>query len=432
MISRLFEFVAGQADTMSQTLKIDGDRLWRRLMDMARIGATDKGGCNRQALTDDDKTGRDLFCDWARAAGCTVRIDEMGNIFARRAGTEAAAPSVISGSHLDTQPTGGKFDGVYGVLAALEVIETFNDHSIETVHPVEAVVWTNEEGARFAPAMIGSGVFCGEFDLGFAHATQNAEGATLGGELQRIGYAGAEPCAPFPIKAAFEAHIEQGPILEAQGLTIGVVKGVQGMRWLDVIFEGEPVHAGPTPMDQRKDPLRALHPFVDAMYAIADEYGPDSRVTFGDVSASPGSRNTVPQEVKLAVDIRHPDESILDQMEARMRQAAKDAADEAETPLAIHTVWKSPAVVFDRSCVDAVRSATEEQGLSHIDMVSGAGHDSVYVSRVAPTSMIFVPCRDGISHNEAEHAEPHHLEAGANVLLHAILKQATEANDAGK
>jgi len=327
--------------------QVNGDRLWSRLMDMARIGATAAGGCNRQALTPEDKQGRDLFCEWARNAGCEIRVDTMGNIFARRPGTHPSAEPVISGSHLDTQPTGGKFDGVYGVLSALEVIESLNDHGIETEHPVEAVVWTNEEGARFAPAMIGSGVFCGEFDLNFAHAITDKDGKSLGDELKEIDYAGGEKCEPFPIKASYEVHIEQGPILEAKDKPVGIVTGVQGMRWFDIVLEGSPVHAGPT-----------------------------------------------------------------------------EEAEKADVQLSIDVIWKSPSVAFDQNCLNDIRQAVELLKMPHIEMISGAGHDSVYVSRVAPTAMIFVPCERGISHNEAENADPAHLTAGANVLLHSILNSA--------
>jgi len=408
----------------SKNPEIDGDRLWSRLMDMAKIGATAAGGCNRQALTIEDKKGRDLFCEWARAAGCEIRVDAMGNIFARRPGRNPNANPVISGSHLDTQPTGGKFDGVYGVLSALEVIESLNDHNIETEHPVEAVVWTNEEGARFAPAMIGSGVFCGEFELNFAHAIKDKDGKSLGDELARIDYAGSEDCKPFPIKASYEVHIEQGPILEAKDKPVGIVTGVQGMRWFDIILGGSPVHAGPTPMEMRQDPVKAMHRIIARIYELTENRAPQSRATFGDIIVSPGSRNTVPEQIKLAVDIRHPDESVLEAMEQEMRKAAKEEASKADVQASIDVIWRSPSVTFDQNCLNDIRRSVELLEMPHIEMISGAGHDSVYVSRVAPTAMIFVPCERGISHNEAENAEPEHLTAGANVLFHAILNSA--------
>ena len=405
-------------------LRINGARLWDRLMEMAKIGATPAGGSNRQALTDLDREGRDLFCSWARNAGCSIEIDQMGNIFARRAGTDDKAAPVIAGSHLDTQPTGGKFDGVYGVLAALEVIETLNDSGTSTSRPVEAVVWTNEEGARFSPAMIGSGVLAGEFTLEYGHAATDKAGKSIGDELRRIGYAGERPCKPFPIHAAFEAHIEQGPILEANNKTIGVVGGVQGMRWYDVIINGDAVHAGPTPMDQRKDPFRALHSILAGLYEMADRYAPQSRVTFGDIKAEPGSRNTVPERLTLAVDLRHPNEKILEEMEGEFRAIVAGSIAAANVEGSVRVEWQSPAVEFDSGCINAVRTAAQTLGYPYLEIVSGAGHDSVYLSRIAPTSMIFVPCKDGISHNEAESAEPADLAAGADILLHAILERA--------
>lgn len=411
---------------MAPRLSINRTRLWDRIHEMAAIGATQNGGCNRQALSDEDKKGRDLFCTWALNAGCSIRVDQLGNIFARRKGSSAMAPPVLSGSHLDTQPTGGKFDGVYGVLAALEVIETLNDLDIRTYHAVEAVVWTNEEGARFSPPMIGSGVFSGAFSVAYAYGRMDKQGKSIEGELNRINYAGCATCASFPIKAAFEVHIEQGPVLEETEKTIGIVTGVQGIRWFDVTISGRAVHAGPTPMALRSDPMNALYRVVERIYAIAEMSAPDSRATLGDICVSPGARNTVPQVVKLSVDLRHPDEARLEEMEAELRKAAADAGLAARVQVAVTTIWRSPAVKFDTSCIDAVRRAAEHLNLSHSELVSGAGHDSVYLSRVAPTSMIFIPCRDGISHNEAEYASADHLEAGANVLLAAILDQAKQ------
>lgn len=402
----------------------NGARLWQRLMDMGAIGGTDKGGCNRQALTDLDKQGRELFMDWCREAGCSIRIDAMGNIFARRDGANADLPPVITGSHLDTQPTGGKFDGVYGVLAGVEVLDSLNEHQITTQHPIEVVVWTNEEGARFSPAMIGSGVWCGEFDLDYGHSRADKQGVTIGEELQRLGYLGEEACAPYPIQAAFELHIEQGPILEQEDLTIGVVSGVQGMRWYDLTLTGQPCHAGPSPMTSRRDPFMALGPIMADLYALAEEHAPWARVTFGDIKASPGVRNTVPEEVVLCVDLRHPDEDILTCMHERFYELVEQHAKATNIDAHIRQEWHSPAVQFNAHCVNAVNHAVTQLGYSNMNMFSGAGHDAVYVSRVAPTSMIFIPCKDGISHNEAEDAQPDHIEAGANVLLHAILQQA--------
>lgn len=396
-------------------------------MEIAKIGATPLGGSNRQALTDEDRVGRQLFTSWCEEAGLVVRVDQMGNMFARRGGEDDSLPAVVAGSHLDTQPTGGKFDGVFGVLAALEVVRTLNDAEITTKTPLEIVNWTNEEGARFSPAMIGSGVWCGEFDLAYGHGRTDKSGAPIGDELERIGYAGGEACKPFPIKAAFEMHIEQGPILENEGFTIGVVTGVQGMNWYDVTLVGDPVHAGPTPMDARRDPFMGLHLIMQRLYDLANERGPWARVTFGDLKVEPGSRNTVPEKLTLAVDLRHPEQKVLDQLDAELRKIVEEEALLRSLESSVRDEWKSPAVVFNTDCIAAVQNSVEMLGYPHCKMVSGAGHDAVYLSRVAPTSMIFVPCEGGISHNEAENATPADLEAGANVLLHAMLDRANSA-----
>lgn len=412
--------------TRPANLAINQDRLWQSLMEMATIGATVHGGCNRQALTDLDKQGRDLFVQWCTEANCSIRIDAMGNMFARRAGNNNALPPVITGSHLDTQPTGGKFDGVYGVLAGLEVIRTLNDNNINTDCPLEVVVWTNEEGARFSPAMIGSGVWCGEFDLEYAYAREDAEQKTLGAELARIGYQGKHDAKAFAVTAAFEAHIEQGPILEAESLQIGVITGIQGMNWYEVTLQGQACHAGPTPMNVRKDPFMSLHTILDQLYTLTQSNGPWARVTFGNISASPGSFNTVPETLKLAVDLRHPDQTVLDNMQTQMFDIINTAAQKHHIGVEIEKVWQSPAIAFNDDCIQAVDRAAKALGYSHKQMVSGAGHDSAYISRVVPTSMIFVPCEGGISHNEAENASASDLAAGANVLLHAMLSMANQ------
>ncbi|MBX2859184.1 MAG: Zn-dependent hydrolase [Cellvibrionaceae bacterium] len=406
---------------MNAPLQINGARLWQSLMHMATIGETEKGGCNRQALTDLDKQARDLFVEWAEAEGCSVRIDTMGNVFARRSGKDNSLPSVMTGSHIDTQPTGGKFDGVYGVMAGLEVIRSLNEHNVETLAPIEACIWTNEEGARFSPAMVGSGVWCGEFDLDYGHGRTDKQGLSIGQELKRIGYLGDKRCEPFAVKGFFEVHIEQGPILEAEELQIGIVNGVQGMNWYDLIITGKPVHAGPTPMTSRQDPFMGLYQIIDNLYKLADKHGAQSRVTFGDIKAVPGSRNTVPEQLILAVDLRNPDQSVLEEMDQAFRKISKDICEPLGLVCEIKDEWRSPAVVFDKHCVSAVRDATHQLGYSHKEMFSGAGHDSVYVSRVAPTSMIFIPCKDGISHNEAEDAKAEDIEAGCHVLLNAMV-----------
>lgn len=404
-------------------LRVDGTRLGNSLLEMARIGATPAGGCNRQALTDEDRAGRDLFQSWAAEAGLATRIDQMGNLFARRAGTKKERSPILVGSHLDTQPTGGKFDGVYGVLAGLEVVRALNDAGAETESAIDIVVWTNEEGARFAPAMVGSGVWAGAIELEKAYAETAADGATLAEELKRIGYLGPEPAQPFPVHGAFELHIEQGPILEAEGDRIGVVTGVQGMRWYDIAIDGTSCHAGTTPMDHRKDPVQSLTRVLDSLFAQLPRFGAAARATVGVLRSDPASRNTVPSQVTASVDLRHPESTELDAMEQALRQTLENICREHGTQGSLSMIWDSPPVEFDPRCVEAIHRAVGELGCTHREMVSGAGHDSVYVSRVAPTAMIFVPCLGGLSHNEAESASPEDLEAGCNVLLHAVLER---------
>lgn len=407
--------------TATNSLRIDGQRLWSRLEQMAQIGATAAGGCNRQALTDLDKAGRDLFIGWARAAGCTIAVDQVGNIFARYPGRDAEAAPVLSGSHLDTQATGGKYDGVYGVLAALEVIETLRDAGVTPERPIEAVVWTNEEGCRFAPAMLGSGVVAGTYDLEFAYSREDRDGLRFGDELHRIGYLGDAPAAPRPAAAMLEAHIEQGPILDAEGTTIGVVTGIQGAYWFDVTLTGAPAHAGPTPMEMRRDPWRALTPIVEGIYAIAEAQGPWARATFGNVRAEPGARNTVPGQLTLAVDIRHPDPAVLERMAEDTRALIARCAAVHGIESAVAQVWHMPPTAFAPELVALVDSSAALLGLSARRIVSGAGHDSLHTAQFAPTAMIFVPCAGGVSHNEAEAALPADLAAGADVLLQVAL-----------
>ncbi|MCZ6888892.1 MAG: M20 family metallo-hydrolase [Gammaproteobacteria bacterium] len=404
-------------------LRVDGQRLWQNLMEMARVGATPAGGCNRQTLTDDDREGRDLFVRWCEEAGASVTVDAMGNIFARREGSDPSLPAIIAGSHLDTQPTGGKFDGVYGVLAALEVLRTLGDHGLTTRGPVEAVVWTNEEGARFAPAMVGSGVWSGEFDIQFAYSRTDQAGQTFGDELTRIGYCGVAEAKARPLRGAFEAHIEQGPILEQLGKTIGAVAGVQGMRWYDLALYGDACHAGPTPMADRRDPFRAQHLIVAAIYELAAQHGPEARVTFGDLKVEPGSRNTVPHTVTMSLDMRHPDQATLDRMDVVVRETVDRICKQYRLESSVVVQWDSAAITFDAGCVACVRDAAESLGYECERMVSGAGHDSVNLSKIAPTAMIFVPCAGGLSHNEAESATLEDLEAGCNVLLQAVLRR---------
>lgn len=414
---------AMKSDT--QPLRINGQRLWDSLMEMAKIGATPKGGVCRLALTDLDREGRDLFVRWAREAGCTISVDRMGNVFARRAGRDDTLPPVVTGSHADSQPTGGKFDGIYGVLGGLEVIRSLNDHGIETDRPVEVVIWTNEEGSRFAPAMVASGVFAGVFTLDYGLSRADVDGKTMGEELQRIGYAGEQPMGK-PIHAAFELHIEQGPILEAENKTIGVVTHAQGQRWYEVVFTGQESHAGPTPMPRRKDALLGAARVIDLVNRIGLAHAPFACATVGMIQNHPNSRNVIPGRVFFTIDIRHPDDTVLAEMNREVRDGIARIA--AETRVEVSTleqIFYYKPVAFDADCVASVRAGAERFGYSHRDMVSGAGHDACYLANVAPTSMVFVPCVDGISHNEVEDAKKEWIEAGCNVLLHAILGRAS-------
>jgi len=407
------------------SLQVNGERLWQSLMTMAEIGATAKGGVNRQTLTDEDRRGRDLFRRWCEEAGLTVTVDRMGSMFGHRPGRDPDRPPVVLGSHLDSQPTGGKFDGALGVLAALEVIRTLNDRGVATEAPLEIVNWTNEEGVRFPPAMIASGVFAGVFDLEYGLSRTDHAGHTIGGELQRIGYAGPQKVGHRPLGALFELHIEQGPILEAEDRRIGVVTGGQGTRWYDCEVIGAESHAGPTPMEARRDALRATAELLGEIYAIAQAHAPDGRATVGELRAFPGSRNTVPGRVAFTVDMRHPDGGVMDAMDHALREAFERARGRAPAlEFHLHEIWYAPPVAFDAACIAAVRDATLALGLSAREIVSGAGHDAVYMARVVPTAMIFVPCKDGISHNEAEYASPEACADGANVLLHAVLARA--------
>ncbi len=408
-----------------KNMRINGQRLWDSLMEMAKIGATEKGGNCRLALTDLDKQGRDLFVSWCEEAGCSIRVDKMGNIFARRPGRDNSLPPVMTGSHLDTQPTGGKFDGVFGVLAGLEVIRTLNDFDYETEAPVEAAVWTNEEGSRFAPAMVASGVFAGVFDLEYGHSRADLDGKTMGEELERIGYLGDEPCGGREIRAFFEAHIEQGPILEAEEKTIGVLTGAQGQRWFEITLTGAESHAGTTPMDRRRDALLGAAKIVTAVNEIALAHAPNAVTTVGLLQVSPNSRNTIPGEVFFAVDLRHPTDEQLSAMADELRAICDRVCEADGLESEVTEIWYSPPIVFNADCVAAVRKAAEGAGFAHRDIISGAGHDACYISRVAPTGMIFVPCKDGISHNEIESATPDDLAAGCDVLLQAMVERAS-------
>ena len=405
-------------------LRIDGDRLWDSLSRMGEIGATAAGGVNRQALTDGDRAARDRFIGWCREAGCSVRIDAAGNIFARRAGRRSDAPSVAAGSHLDSQPAAGRFDGALGVLAALEVVRTLNDHGVVTEVPLEVISWTNEEGCRFAPSMMGSGVFTGQFDAARVAATADAEGRTFGAELERIGYRGDDRVAVSELGAWFELHIEQGPVLEREGTAIGVVTGAHGLRWFDLVVTGREAHAGPTPMPERRDALLGAARIVTAVNRIGHDHLPGAGATVGSLAVHPNSRNTIPGRVAFSVDLRHQDEEQLAAMKDALEAeaAAICAADNLELDLK-EIAHQSP-LGFDPGCIGAVRGAAAAQGFSWRKMVSGAGHDACHLAARVPTAMIFIPCEGGISHSEQENATREDCAAGANVLLHAVLERA--------
>jgi N-carbamoyl-L-amino-acid hydrolase len=403
--------------------RIDAQRLWSRLMEMAQIGATASGGCNRQALTDLDMQGRALLSRWAIAAGCSLHTDGIGNLFLRRAGSDASLPSVMTGSHLDTQPTGGKFDGVYGVLAGLEIIETLNEHSIVTRHPIDVCVWCNEEGSRFPMAMMGSAVWAGRLPLEQALSLTDRAGVSVRSELQRLNFSAVMPPRQA-IKAAFEVHIEQGPVLEQKATTIGVVNGVQHMSRHEILIEGQEAHAGPTPMDMRRDPIRALGDLLPALYKAAEDHGKDARFTVGFIETLPGSPNTVPGLLRFTADVRHPDAAQYQSLKAGLNQQLQAVLSARALKGSVRCVWEAPGVTFAPECVAAVRRAAAHLGFKAMEMVSGAGHDSCNVAAVVPTAMVFVPCAGGLSHNEAESATPADSAAGADVLLHAMLSMA--------
>ncbi|WP_447927841.1 Zn-dependent hydrolase [Vreelandella sp. EE27] len=410
--------------TTPTDLTTDSDRLWASMMEMAKLGATAKGGVNRQALTDLDRQGRDLFIEWCKAEGCTVRIDRIGNIFARREGRDPQARTVMAGSHLDSQPTGGKYDGAFGVLASLEVVRTLNQHDIKTRAPVEIAAWTNEEGCRFAPCMMGSGVFTGELGFDEMMARTDAAGMTASDALDETGYRGSDDVSPEEIAAYFEPHIEQGPILEDTDTTIGVVIGALGQQWFDLTLTGLEAHAGPTPMDLRRDAMMGAAEVTQALNRIAHNHAPHGRGTVGYMALHPGSRNVIPGQVKMTLDMRHWEPEALEAMSREVTQAVEEISKRHGLEYELTPTATFAPEFFDKTCVERVRQGAETLGLSHQEIISGAGHDAIFINRVAPAAMIFIPCKDGISHNEAESATPEHVHAGANVLLQAVLDAA--------
>ncbi len=410
--------------TPADNLRVNGDRLWDTIHEIAKIGPGVRGGSNRQTLTEEDGEGRRLFQRWCEDAGMIVKVDAMGNMFARREGTDPSLPPVVIGSHLDTQPTGGRYDGVLGVLGALEVVRSLDDLGLKTRHPIEVVNWTNEEGTRFAPAMLASGVFAGVHDLDWAYDRKDANGIRFGDVLEKIGFKGKEPVGGRPFRALFELHIEQGPILEAEGKDIGVVSHGQGLWWLQVTLTGKESHTGSTPMPMRRNAGLGMARITDLVHEIAMANQPAAVGAIGHVEVYPNSRNVIPGKVVFTVDFRSPDLATLDGMKARLEAEAPKIAEELGLGIEIEVVGHFDPVTFDPACVKAVRDAADRLGYTHRDIVSGAGHDACWVNRVAPAAMVMCPCVDGLSHNEDENITKDWATAGANVLFHAAVETA--------
>lgn len=407
-----------------ENLKINGDRLWDSLMEMAKIGPGVAGGNNRQTLTDEDAEGRQLFQEWCKAEGLEMGVDQMGTMFARRGGTEPDALPVMVGSHLDTQPTGGKYDGVLGVLGGLEIIRTLNELNIRTKHPIVVVNWTNEEGTRFAPPMLASGVFAGVHKLEWAYDRKDAGDKSFGEELDRIGWKGDEEVGARKLHAFFELHIEQGPILEKEGVDIGIVTHGQGLKWLQVTLTGRESHTGSTPMPMRVNAGLGAARITQLVDEIAWSHEPHGVGAIGHMDIYPNSRNIIPGKVVFTVDFRHPDKSVIADMERQLCDGARKIADEIGLTMEIEEVGAFDPVTFDEGCVSALRNAAERLGYSHRNIVSGAGHDACWTNRVAPTAMVMCPCVDGLSHNEAEEITSAWATAGTNVLFHAVVETA--------
>ena len=407
-----------------KNLRIDPDRLWDSLMEMAEIGPGVAGGNNRQTLTDDDAKGRALFQKWCIEAGMTMGVDTMGNMFATRAGEDPDALPVYMGSHLDTQPTGGKYDGVLGVLGGLEAIRTLNDLNVKTKHPIVLTNWTNEEGTRFAPAMLSSGVFAGKHTQDWAYDRVDAEGKRFGDELKRIGWVGDELVGDRKMHAMFELHIEQGPILEAEKKDIGVVTHGQGLRWIECTITGKESHTGSTPMSMRKNAGRGLALVTELVHDIAMKNQPNAVGAIGHIDVYPNSRNIIPGKVVFTVDMRTHLLDKLNAMVSELMERAPKLCEDIGVTFDCEIVGQFDPPAFDEDCVAAVRQAAVEMGYSHMDIVSGAGHDACWINDVAPTAMIMCPCVDGLSHNEAEDISKEWAQAGTDVLLHAVLATA--------
>jgi len=416
-------------DMRGKNLRINSDRLWDSLMDMAKIGPGIAGGNNRQTLTDEDAEGRRVFQQWCEAEGMTMGLDKLGNMFARREGADPSLPPVMVGSHLDTQPTGGKYDGVLGVLAGLEIIRTLNDTGIKTRHPIEVVNWTNEEGARFSPPMMASSVFAGMYTTEWVYTREDADGKTVGGELERIGWLGDEEVGARKMAAFFELHIEQGPILENENIEVGVVTHGQGLKWLQVTLHGKASHTGSTPMPSRINAGLGMARITQLVDEIAWSHAPLAVGAVGHCDIYPNSRNIIPEKAVFTIDFRHPSQDVIDDMEQRLREGAQKIIDDIGLTMEIEQVGQFDPVTFDKGCVSAVRRAAERLGYTHRDIVSGAGHDACFINRVAPTAMVMCPCVDGLSHNEAEEISQEWATAGTDVLFHAVLEAAGIVDD---
>ena len=409
---------------IASNFKINGDRLWETIMEMAKIGPGIAGGNNRQTLTDEDAKGRALFQKWCDEANLSMGIDKMGTMFARREGTDPDALPVYVGSHLDTQPTGGKYDGILGVLGGLELIRSLDDMGIKTKHPIVLVNWTNEEGTRFAPPMMASGVFAGVHTLDWAYAKEDSDGKKFGDELKRIGWIGDEEVGSRKMKAFFELHIEQGPILESEGKDIGVVSRGQGLNWLQVTLTGRESHTGSTPMPMRRNAGLGMAKITSLVHEIAMSHQPDAVGAVGHCDVYPNSRNIIPGKVVFTIDFRSPSFDTQDDMERRLHEGAKEICNNLDLEFKIEKVGHFDPVTFDEGCVSTIRRAAERLGYSHRDIISGAGHDACWINKVAPTAMVMCPCVDGLSHNEAEDISQDWAVAGSNVLFHAVLETA--------
>lgn len=406
-------------------IRVNAERLWSTLEMMAQIGGTPAGGVTRLALSEEDRIARNLLRDWALEAGLSCEVDSMGNMFIRRVGKNPALAPVMTGSHVDSQPLGGNYDGIYGVMAGLELLRTLNDNDVETERDIVLVNWTNEEGARFAPAMLSSGVWSGQFTQDFAWSRADNQGITVSEALGNIGYRGETPARAFPLHACYELHIEQGPILEDDAIDIGLVRAAMGQRWFTITLDGFAAHAGTTPMHSRRDALTAFAELALKVEKIGYQHEPDGRATIGMAQITPNSRNVVPSRVVCSVEFRHPAQSVLEAMESALHTAAEHLAARGVTAT-VERIFDYAPIAFDAGCLARSENAVAALGYSSKPMVSGAGHDTCYISKIAPASMIFIPCVKGISHNEAECIYPEWSEKGANVLLHSVLAAAQD------